>query len=154
MRPMLRPVTAILSASLTNGATSAVINVDTLPSGQTSPPRHLCFVIKTTTADVVSNAPSVLKLQHSATTDATNYSDVSGSVGGTDWTIGNALTTSGLINTYLMYVDNPSGRLKRYVKVVVSPRTTMTVWAECLMFNMPQTPDSTALANAQAIVSI
>lgn len=149
MRPQPRLALAIASASVTAAATATATAIDTV-SASGGRAKHLTVDIVHTTADVVSNKPSVLKLQHSDTTDATNYSDISGSVGGTDWTIPNADTSNP--NLYKFNV-NLQGK-KRYIKVVDSPRTTQTVFAVANLHWMDQSPSTAAKAGVLALVEL
>lgn len=147
MRPQPRLALAIASASVTNGATATATAIDTVSvSGGRA--KHMTLDIVATTADVVSNKPSVLKLQHSDTTDATNYSDITGFVGGTDFTIPNADTTNP--NMYKFNV-NLQGK-KRYIKALVSPRTTQTVFGVANLHWMDQSPSTAAKANVLALI--
>lgn len=147
MRPQSRLALAIASASVTNGATATATAIDTSPAGGPRA-RHLSIDLVLTTADVVSNKPSVLKLQHSDTTDATNYSDISGFVGGTDFTIPNADTSNP--NMYKLNM-NLQGK-KRYVRVQISPRTTQTVFGVANLSWLDQAPSTAAKANVLALV--
>lgn len=72
------------------------------------------------TANVVSNAPSVLKLTESDDTVTTNFANISGTVGGTDFTIGNHLTDAPNQHVFGVALQ---GR-KRYIGIAMSPRTT------------------------------
>lgn len=147
MRPSSRLALALASASFTNGATATATAIDTSPAGGPRA-RHLSIDIVHTTADVVSNKPSVLKLQHSDTTDATNYSDITGFVGGTDFTIPNADTSNP--NLYKFNV-NLQGK-KRYIKVVDSPRTTQTVFGVANLSWLDQMPNTPGEAGVLALI--
>lgn len=103
----------VTPASFTNGATMSGY-IDTRGF------EYLEVEVTLATANVVSNAPSVLKLMESDDTVTTNFANVSGSVGGTDFTIGNHLTDAP--NQHVFGV-NLVGR-KRYIRCDVSPRTT------------------------------
>lgn len=72
------------------------------------------------TADVVSNKPSVLKFQESDTTDASNYADSAGLVGGTDFTV----VAGDTQNPQIVKFSIDLRKRKRYMKLIVSPRTT------------------------------
>lgn len=147
MRPQSRLALAIASASFTNGATATATAIDTSPPGGPRP-RHLTLDIVMTTADVVSNRPSVLKLQHSDTTDATNYSDISGTVGGTDFTVPNADTTNP--NMYKFNL-NLQGK-KRYIRAQASPRTTQTVFGVANLLWTDQAANTAGRANVLALI--
>ncbi len=147
MRPQPRLALAIASASVTNGGTATATAIDTV-SASGGRARHLTLDIVATTADVVSNKPSVLKLQHSDTTDATNFADISGTVGGTDFTVPNADTSNP--NMYKFNL-NLVGR-KRYIRALISPRTTQTIFGVANLHWMDQAPVSAAKANVLALV--
>lgn len=147
MRPMSRLALAIASASVTAAATAAATAIDTAPTAG-GKARHLTLDLVLTTADVVSNKPSVLKLQHSDTTDATNFSDISGTVGGTDFTIPNADTSNP--NLYKFNLDL-IGR-KRYIRAQVSPRTTQTVFGVANLYWQSEAPDTASRAGVLALV--
>jgi hypothetical protein len=126
-----KTIAKILGTGVTNGAT-ATAAIDRLGYDYVS----LDLVMGT--ADVVSNAPSVLKLSHSDTTDATNYADLTGFVGGTSFTIGNANTSTENIVRF-----NVDGRgVKRYVKLTVSPRTTQAAVVVARLNKGEDIPDS------------
>ncbi len=131
MHPQSRLALAIASASVTNAETATATAIDTNPSG-VGPAKHLVVDIVATTSNVVSNKPGTLKLQHSDTTDSTNYSDITGTVGGTDFTIPNADTTN---PNMFKFNINLVGK-KRYVKVAYSPKTTVTVFATANIYGL------------------
>ena len=78
--PQSKQVIAISQASTTNAATASG-NIDTLGYDFVT-----IDVIASTSNDTTNNF-SVLKLSESDTTDATNFSNISGFVGDTDFTI-------------------------------------------------------------------
>ena len=132
----------ISPASFTNGATASG-NVDT---------RGFDYVeidLIMATADVVSNIPSVLKLSEADVTDVTSFANISGAVGGTDFTI--AASTS-VANGYKFCVDL-RGR-KRYIKLSVSPRTTQISGAVANLGRGEEQPIGTTSANVQNLVAI
>lgn len=147
MRPQPRLALAIASAAPTNGETATATAIDTSPAGGPRA-RHMTLDIIATTANVVSNKPGTLKLQHSDITDATGYTDISGFVGGTDFTIPNADTTNP--NMYKFNV-NLQGR-KRYIKAIYSPKTTQTVFGVANLFWGDQSPTTIAKANVLALI--
>jgi hypothetical protein len=120
MMPQPKIVFALDETSTTAAAT-ATARFDTLGYD------HLTIWSVAGTANVVSNKPTVLKLQEADTTDATNLANISGFVGGTDFTIPNANTaaTATLQNDYQFNVDCRAR--KRYIVVSISPATTQLV---------------------------
>lgn len=149
MKPASRVALAIASASVTNGATATATAIDTAPPGKARA-RFLSIDIIATTADVVSNKPGTLRLVHSDTTDATNYSAISGAVGGTDFTIPNADTSNP--NVYKFNVDL-HGK-KRYIKAEYSPKTTQTVFGVANLHQLDELPVSAAKAGATALIEL
>jgi hypothetical protein len=147
MRPQPRLALAIASASVTAAATATATAIDTV-SASGGRARHMTLDLVLTTANVVSNKPTVLKLQHSDITDATGYSDISGFVGGTDFTIPNADTTNP--NLYKFNV-NLQGK-KRYIKVLVSPATTQTVFGVANLHMTDAAPANATKAGVLALI--
>jgi hypothetical protein len=147
MLPQLKSVVAVNAVSATNGATTTGI-IDTLGYD------YATVDIIAATADVVSNAPSVLKLQEADTTDATNFADIVGLRGGTDFTIPNANTaaTAVLQNLYKFNVDM-RGR-KRYLRSVYSPRTTQVSTVLANMGRGEQAPITAAKCNAMTLAEV
>lgn len=132
----------ITPASYTNGGT-ATGTVDTRGF------RYVEIDLIAATQDVVSNVPSVLKLSHSDTTDATNFSDLTGAVGGTDFT---AAGSTSAANGYKFCVDM-RGR-KRYLKLTVSPRTTQILGAVANMGRGEEAPTNATTANVRNLITI
>jgi hypothetical protein len=91
-----KQVIAINAASTTNANTATGV-VDRLGWD------YMTLDVITTTSNDTTNNPSVLKLQQSDTTDATNYADISGTVGDTDWTIPAAVTQRRLPGAVALY---------------------------------------------------
>ena len=144
MNPVGKSVSFFQPVSKTNGATAAGY-IDRLGYD------YLLANVDASSPDVVSNKPSVLKLSHSDITDATGFSDISGFVGGTDFTVANGLTTTTVANTYQFGVDL-IGK-KRYIKVSVSPVTTQVLAANGFLFKGKQTPDTASEAGVLNLVT-
>jgi len=145
MRPQLKTILAISPTSVTNAAT-ATGSIDTLGA-------HFATIdVTETTADVVSNSPSVLKISESDITDSTGYSDITALVGGGagGFTIGNDSTTAQNLRKFNVDLR---GR-KRYLKVTVSPRTTQTITAIAQLMLMEQAPVSAAKAGVSVLVEV
>jgi hypothetical protein len=119
---------------------------------------RLAIMVRAATADVVSNKPTVLKLQEADTTDASNLADIVGFRGGTalsatvDFLIPNANTaaTAVLQNDYQFNVDCRAR--KRYIVVAVSPATTQLIKAVGVLTRAEQSPDTAAKINAMTLV--
>lgn len=118
---------------ITNAGTGALVQLDRLGYD------YMSLDLMLGTADTTSNKPSVLKLQESDTTDATNFANISGFVGGTDFTIPSSYT--GQANIYRFDVSL-KGR-KRYLQVVVSPRTTQEIAYNARLSRAKESPATT-----------
>lgn len=147
MRPYPQPAIAIVSASVTNGETATAAAIDTAPNGNKA--RHMSISIYSGTSNNVTNKFQTFKLQHSTTTDASNFSDISGTVAGTDYTLPNANTSA----AYLTHFNLDLQGKKRYVRVQVSPRTTQIITGMAMLYWQPQAPDTTANAGINAVVN-
>jgi hypothetical protein len=145
MNPQPKIVFALDETSKTAAAT-ATARIDTLGYD------FLAIGVRLGTADVVSNKPTVLKLQEADTTDATNMANISGFVGGTDFTIPNANTaaTATLQNDYLFNVDCRAR--KRYIGVSVSPATTQLVKVVGVLSKGEAAPNTAGRVNAMVLV--
>lgn len=118
MRPLLKSAVVINDSGVTNGE-SATGNIDTKGYD------WMTLDVMMTTSNDATNNPSVLKLSESDDTVVTNFADISGAVGDTDFTIPAADTSNDDI--YKFNVDL-RGR-KRYIKLSVTPTTTQGVHA-------------------------
>lgn len=147
MLPIMKPVLCFSDVSKTNGAT-ATGAVDTYDTNTGIKYDFLQLNLIEATGDVVSNKPSVLKLSQSDTTDATNYADISGFVGGTDFTVSNANTSATTLTTFNVDLR---GR-KRYIKLTVSPRTTQIVGAWGSLGRGHQAPNTATQAGIKQLV--
>lgn len=118
MLPHSKAAIAIVPISVTNGGTATGEAIDRMGFD------YIEVDVIASTANVVSNTLSVLKLQESATTDATNFADIAAA--GTQFTIAtNAYTSTAGQNVWSFKVDG-RGR-KRYLRVLASPQTTMVI---------------------------
>lgn len=135
MLPQLKTVIAIIPISKTNGATATGEIIDT--QGY-----DWCTVnVFASTADVVSDTLSVLKLQECDTTVTTSFANISGCLGGTDFTIAtNAYTSTTNQNVWQFNVD--CRNRKRYLKVIASPQTTMVMAGAALLGRGEQSPNT------------
>jgi hypothetical protein len=143
MNPLRKCVLAINQLSTTNGATTAGI-IDTLGYDFAE-----IDVVATSSNDTTNN-PSVLKLSESD--DLTAYSDVSGAVGDTDFTIPAVYTNTASDFKVKFSVDcRPR---KRYLKVSVSPVTTQIFTAIASLHLGDEGPTSATDASVDALVEI
>jgi hypothetical protein len=136
-----------INASSTTNAGTASGNIDTLGFD------YVSIAILCPTSDAVSNNPSVLKLSESDDTVVTNFADVSGFVGDTDFTIPNCYTAATQITGPLAVLNVDCKARKRYLKVSISPLTTQIFTAVAMLGRPEQSPNSTAEANADVVVN-
>jgi len=106
--------------SATNGATITSGLIDCI--GHES----LVLDIIASTADVVSDSPSVLKLQEADVTNTSSFADITAAVGGGagGFTIPAGVTATTTQVYFTFEVD--LRQRKRYLRLLVSPRTTQT----------------------------
>jgi hypothetical protein len=132
------------TTSETNGGTITSQNLDT--KGQ-----DVVYIdVVQTTSNNVTNNPSVFKIQHADTTDASNFSDISGFVGDTDWTIPSVGTNTATVSSYKFKVD--VRHKKRYLRMLISPVTTQSFTAVANMYGSEQVPTNATLANVSSLV--
>ncbi len=141
MQPQSKQIIAINQASTTNAATASG-NIDTLGYD------YVTIDVITTTSNVVSNNPSVLKLAESDDTVVTNFADVSGFVGDTDFTIPDSVTSG----DWGMKFNVDCRARKRYLKVSVSPLTTQVISAIANLHRADEAPITATKAGVQALV--
>ena len=120
----------IFQTSVTNGGT-ATGTVDTLGFDE------VLISVKVPTSDSTSNNPSVFKLEEGDTTSS--FSSMS-AVGDTDWTIPDANTSNPQL---FQFHVTKTGARKRYLKLTISPTTTMVLSATALLGRAAELPNST-----------
>jgi uncharacterized protein (DUF1778 family) len=147
MWPQLKTIVPVNGVSKTNGATASGI-IDTLGYD------WLTVDVIATTADVVSNKPTVVKLQEADDTNSTSFADITGTRGGTDFTIPNANTAATAVvqNNYKFNVDCRTR--KRYIQAVYSPQTTQTVTVVGNLGRGENAPVTAAKANAMTLAEV
>lgn len=135
-----------LDETSTTAAATATARIDTLGYD------YLSIGVRLGTSNVVSNKPTVLKLQEADTTDATNMANITGFVGGTDFSIPNANTaaTAVLQNDHMFNVDLRAR--KRYIGVSVSPATTQLVKVVGVLTKGEAAPNTAGRVNAMTLV--
>lgn len=143
MNPQPKVVSAVSATSITNGGTASG-NIDTLGYD------YACITVRASASNTTSNKPSVLKISESDDTVVTNFADVSGAVGGTDFTVPTQFTNADNLVQFNMSLK---GR-KRYLKVSVSPVTTQTIDAVAHLHKGEQAPITAAKAGVGALVSL
>lgn len=145
MNPLRKCVLAINQLSTTNAATASG-NIDTLGYD------HVEIDVIATSSNDTTNNPSVLKLSESDDTVVTNFADVSGAVGDSDFTIPAAYTNTASDFKVKFSVDcRPR---KRYLKVSVSPVTTQIISAVANLHKGDEGPDSATDAGVDALVEV
>jgi hypothetical protein len=139
MLPHPKTVIAIVPISKTNGATATGEAIDTKGYD------FACISIIASTADVVSNTLSVLKIEEGDTTSS--FATFAGAVSGTDYTIAtNAYTSSAGQNVWSLFVDcRPR---KRYLRVSASPQTTMVIGGVAMLHRGEIAPTTASAAGA------
>jgi hypothetical protein len=145
MNPVRKCVLAINQLSTTNAATASG-NIDTLGYD-----RAEIDVIATSSNDTTNN-PSVLKISESNDTVVTNFADVSGAVGDTDFTIPAAYTNTA--SDFKVKFNIDLRNRKRYLKVSVSPVTTQIISAVANLSIGDEGPTSATDANVDALVEV
>ena len=143
MNPLRKCVLAINQLSTTNGATTTGV-IDTLGYDFAE------IDVVATSSNNVTNNPSVLKLSESD--DATTYTDVSGAVGDTDFTIPAVYTNTA--SDYKVKFSVDCRPRKRYLKVSVTPVTTQILTAIANLHKGDEGPNSATDASVDALVEI
>lgn len=139
MVPAVKNVIAIIPISKTNGATAVGEFIDTKGWD------YVTIPIIASTADVVSNTLSVLKIEEGDTTSS--VATFAGAVSGTDYTIAtNAYTSTANQNVWSFRVDCRAR--KRYLRVSASPQTTMVIAATATLHRGEKAPATSAEAGA------
>lgn len=148
MLPQPKIVTAITPVSITNGGTATGNVIDTLGF------RHCSIAIVATTSNDVTNNPSVLKVQESTTTDATNFGDITELVGdGTGgFVVANSKTSGD--NNYLFNISQLGVKRKRYLRVLASPVTTQIFAGVAILSRAEEGPVNTTKANVLNLVEV
>jgi hypothetical protein len=141
MLPQQKQSIVISQVSTTNAETASG-NVDTLGFD------FLTLDVITSTSDAVSNNPSVLKLAESDDTETTNFADVSGFVGDTDFTIPDSATAG----TWGVKFNVDLRPRKRYLKLSISPLTTQVITAIANLSRGDEAPTGTTSANVTALI--
>lgn len=148
MLPQPKIVTAITPVSVTNAGTATGNAIDTLGF------RHCSIAIVATTSNDVTNNPSVLKVQHSTTTDASNFADIAALVGDSTagFTIANSKTAGE--NNYLFNISGLGVNYRRYLRVLASPVTTQLFAGVAYLSRGEEAPINTTKANVLNLVEV
>ena len=146
MMPQLKPQIMVNALSTTNGGTAAGF-IDTLGYD------FLMVAIDAATADVVSNKPTVCKLQESdvtLTTSSTSWTDITAFATPAVIPSANTAATAVLQNIYQFNVDCRAR--KRYIQAVYSPQTTQVTSIVAVLGRAEQSPTTAAKANVMTLV--
>lgn len=142
--PNPKTMVMLQTTSATNGETVTSQNLDTKGA-------DVVYIdVVQTTSNNTTNNPATFKLQHSDTTDVPSFSDISGFVGDTDWTIPTVGTNTSTVSSYKFKVD--VRHKKRYLRMLISPITTQSFTAIANMFGTEQVPTNATLANVSSLV--
>lgn len=142
MTPQLKAIVAVNAVSATAGATASGI-IDTLGYD------WLTLDVIATAADVITNTPSVIKLQEADVTAASSFADIAAFATPT-LPSANTVATAVLQNNFKFNVDcRPR---KRYLQVVYSPRVAQTVTAIANLGRGEIAPTTAAKANAMVLL--
>jgi hypothetical protein len=153
MLPQLKTIVALNGSSYTAGATTPSGLIDTIGYDWAT------IDVIAGTSNVVSNVPTVLKLQESDVTNASSFADCVNFRGGTavsatvDFVINpvaNTAATAVLQNNYKFNVDCRAR--KRYLQVLVAPATTEVITVLANLGRGEQAPNTAAKANAMNLV--
>jgi hypothetical protein len=138
----------LLSASTTNGATTATALTDTKGHDYF----RVSVYLGTSSGSTVSSNPSVLKLLHSDTSNFTDATDITGFIGDTDFVIPLQYTsTSNITKPFAVIGCNLNGK-KRYIGVQVVPSTTVVVGPIITeLYRSNELPVSAANVNADVV---
>lgn len=138
MVPLSKSVIAITPISKTNGATATGEMIDTKGFDYAE------ISVIASTADVVSNTLSVLKIEEGDTTSS--VATFAGAVQNTDFTVAtNAYTSTANGQNVWKYGIDLRGR-KRYLRVSASPQTTMVIGGVANLFRAESMPVTAAQA--------
>jgi hypothetical protein len=140
----------LLPTSETNAGTITSLNIDLLGGGNRA--NEVLINVFATTSNVVSNKPSVFALQHADVTNTSSFGNITGFVAGTDWTIPNAVTATTDKPYATFKVD--TRKLKRYLRLVISPVTTQTYHATAIFSRKEQAPVSASDINTQNVFNV
>lgn len=135
----------IKQEAATNAATLTSDNLDCRGFDE------LLLIVHGTTSNDATNNPSVLKVQESDDTVSSNFANVSGLVGDTDFTIP-AEPTATTNNAKALINVNLQGR-KRYLRVLISPVTTQTFSVLGVLSKASEAPNSATEQGAAVVVT-
>jgi len=113
----------------------------------------LCLIAGTSHGSTTTSDPATLTLSEcDASNVATNFTNISGCVGGTDFPMPLMYTSTTSTWTVLFNVDLRGRR--RYLKINVAPTTTIAFTAIAHLFRGDQAPINATLANVDTLVEV
>lgn len=143
MLPQLKTIVALNNVSYSAAQTSPTSPIDTLGY-------DWCTIdIISATSNVVSNVPTVCKLQEADVTNASSFADITAFATPT-MPNANTAATAVLQNNYKFNVDCRAR--KRYLQAVFSPATTQVTTVIANLGRGEQAPVTAAKANAMTLV--
>ena len=150
MQPSNSKVIIGLQGITASAAGTATCSFDTLGYDAVS----LCLIAGTSDGSSTAENPTVLTLSETDDTNlaATNFTNISGCVGDTDFTIPVMYTSTTNDYTVLFNVDLRAR--KRFLKLSVSPTTTIAFTAISHLFRGDEAPITAAKAGADALVEV
>lgn len=141
--PVAKMALMLAPTSFTAGATATGF-VDTMGADRVQ------IVISASAANATTKW-TTLKLTEGDTTDATNQSNISGAVGGTDFTIPNAATSD--VRAAAVFDVDCRAR-KRYIGFAAAPVTTQIVRANAFLTKLEAAPTTGTAAGADVLVGL
>lgn len=151
MMPNHKAVTAINGVSATNAGTVTSSVIDTVGADWCS----IDVWGTTQAASTQAGSPSILKLQESDNTTATNFVDIVGFRGGSatatnvDFLVGFPTAVSS-VPQYRFNVDTRAR--KRYLSLVISPATSQTFYAVATLGRLETSPSTAVKAGVLSLV--
>ena len=145
------------AASATAAGTITSQVIDTLISSSLNTrANYLSLPIWSTTSDVVSNCPTVLKLQEADVTNTSSFTDIVAFVGGTQTsaTVGYVIPNWPTATTQQVQVafEVDLKARKRYIRLLVSPATSQTYKAIAILSRSGIASATAAYKNVSGIV--
>lgn len=143
MLPQLKTIVALNNTSYTAAQTSASSPIDTIGY-------DWCTVdIISATSNVVSNVPTVCKLQEADVTNASSFADITAFATPSPMPNANTAATAVLQNNYKFNVDCRAR--KRYLQVVFAPATTQVTTIVANLGRGEIAPITAAKANSMTL---
>lgn len=130
---------------ITNGGTCDTQHFDCVGYDYASIDVHL------STSNNSTNKPSAFALQESDDTNSSNFADVVGFRGGTDWTVPSMITATSNGDNVIRFDVDLRAR-KRYLRLKISPVTTQEMSYNIRLSRAEQSPVTTTQMGVLAAV--